>query len=210
MSADDTRPKTALRFEPLPILRLLVEHGVNFVLIGGVAGNAHGSTSVTQDLDICYERTPDNIERLAGVLRDLKVRLRGAPPDLPFRIDARTIRNGLNFTFTTDICDFDCLGDASGYTYEVLEPNAIEGDLGGAKVLIASLDDLIRMKRAAGRLKDLVEIENLSKLRDVREERGLYGLAEPGAPPSAAPRPVVRTRSSRSPRRPRAGRVRPR
>lgn len=177
-----TPPETTddVLFDPFAILRVLIEHDVRFVLIGGLAGNAHGSTTVTLDLDICYQRVPENLERLALALRELRVTLRGADPGLPFRIDARTIRNGLNFTFdTAKYGRFDCLGEASGYTYDVLAANAEPGDIGGVTVIVASLDDLIRMKRAAGRLKDLVEIESLSKLRDVREERGLYGLAEP-------------------------------
>jgi hypothetical protein len=169
-----------LRFEPHAILEVLVRHEVGFIVIGGLAGNVHGSTTFTNDLDISYERTPANCERLAAALRELNVTLRGAEPGLPFRVDARTIRNGLNFTFSTPFGPFDCLGEASGYGYDLLKPNSLQADLGGLTVWVASLDDLIRMKRAAGRLKDLIEIENLSKLREVREERGLYGLAEPG------------------------------
>lgn len=179
----------AMLFAPGPMLRSLVHHGVRFVVIGGLAGNAHGSTTMTSDLDVCYARHVTDLEGLAAVLRELKVTLRGADRDLPFRIDARTLRNGLNFTFSTEYGAFDCIGDASGYTFDVLAPNAHRAEIGGVDVLIASLDDLIRMKRAAGRLKDLVEIENLSKLREVREECGLYGLAEP-----AARRPGVRRR----------------
>lgn len=179
MRRNDPTPDTDFRFEPEAIFQVLAKHGVRSVVIGGLAGNIHGSTTFTRDLDICYERTPENMERLARALRELKVTLRGADAELPFRIDARTIRNGLNFTFATGHGWFDCLGEASGYTYDVLAPNAGRVDLGGITVLVASLDDLIRMKRAAGRLKDLIEIENLSKLREVREERGLYGLAEP-------------------------------
>lgn len=181
-----------VRFDPIGIIELLVRHDVRFVLIGGVAGNAHGSTTYTLDTDICYQRDERNLEKLAAALRELRVTLRGADPSLPFKIDARTIRNGLNFTFeTAEHGAFDCLGEASGYTYEILAANAERGDIGGVTAPIASLDDLIRMKRAAGRLKDLVEVENLSKLRDVREERGLYGLAEPQVTPRS------RTRASR-------------
>lgn len=175
------RRDDALLFAPGPMLQSLVRHGVRFVIIGGLAGNAHGSTTITSDLDVCYARHLTDLERLAAVLRELKVTLRGADRDLPFQIDARTLQNGLNFTFSTEFGAFDCLGDASGYTFDVLAPNAHRAVIDGVDVLIASLDDLIRMKRAAGRLKDLVEIENLSKLREVREERGLYGLAEPEA-----------------------------
>lgn len=191
MSRQDQRARD-VRFEPIPILELLLRHEVRFVLIGGVAGNAHGSTTATLDTDICYQREEQNYDRLAAALRELRVTLRGADPGLPFRIDTRTIRNGMNFTLeTAEHGAFDCLGEASGYTYEILAANAEPADFEGASVLVASLDDLIRMKRAAGRLKDLVEVENLSKLRDVREERGLYGLAEPQVTPRS------RTRASR-------------
>lgn len=167
-----------LRFSPLALLQALVRHEVRFVVIGGIAGNAHGSTTATLDLDVSYARDAKNVDALAAALRDFNATLRGAEPGLPFQVDARSIRNGLNFTFSTTYGDFDCLGEASGYTFEILAPNAERVDL-GVEVLVASLDDLIRMKRAAGRPKDLVEVENLSKLREVREERGLYGIADP-------------------------------
>jgi len=164
-------------FSPAALLKTLVHHGVRFVVIGGIAGNAHGSTTATLDLDICYARDDENIASLATALGELEVALRGADRGLPFRADERTLRSGLNFTFITTHGSLDCLGDASGYTFEILALNAERADL-GVEVLVASLDDLIRMKRAAGRLKDLVEVENLSKLREVREERGLYRITD--------------------------------
>ena len=67
---------------------------------------------------------------------------------------------------------FDCLGEASGgFAYEQLKESAEELDVSGVNISVASLDDLIRMKRAAGRRKDLIEVENLAALRDVREGR---------------------------------------
>ena len=179
-----------LLFEPRALLETLVRHEVRFVVVGGIAGNAHGSTTATLDLDVCYARDKENLGSLAAALRELEITLRGADPGLPFRVDERAIRNGLNFTFSTRHGSLDCLGEASGYTFEVLAPNAERAELGGVEVLVASLDDLIRMKRAAGRTKDLVEVENLSKLREVREERGLYGVAARRR--SARARPRVR------------------
>ncbi len=167
-----------LRFSPRALLDMLVKHDVRFVVVGGIAGNAHGSTTATLDLDVCYARDNANLRALAAALRELDVTLRGAPSGVPFQVDERSIRNGSNFTFDTELGKFDCLAEASGYTFEVLAPNAELADLGGVEVLVASLDDLIRMRRAAGRLKDLVEVENLSKLREVREAHGLYRLAD--------------------------------
>jgi hypothetical protein len=166
-------------FEPFEILRILERRSVRFVLVGGLAANAHGSNSFTYDLDICYARGAEDLERLSRALMEIGVTLRGAGPGLPFRPDARTLRAGLNFAFDTAFGAFDLLGEASGYTYDVLTRNAITADLGGYNVRVASLDDLIRMKRAAGRARDLAEVADLEKLREVREERGLFGLAEP-------------------------------
>lgn len=132
----------------------------------------HGSTSVTRDLDVCYSRERTNLERLAAALHELGARLRGADMGLPFRPDAKTLKAGMNFTFETKHGSFDCLGEPSGnFNYDQLRPNAEELDLDGLRVRVASLDDLIRLKRAAGRAKDLIEVENLSALREVRERR---------------------------------------
>ena len=95
------------------ILALLLDHGVRFVVIGGVAMRLHGSSHITEDIDILYSRDPENLEALANAFRDHHPRLRGAPADLPFRWDARTLRAGLNFTLTTDFGPVDTLGYAA-------------------------------------------------------------------------------------------------
>jgi hypothetical protein len=155
-------------FDPVHILRRLQAHGVRFVLIGGLAAKAHGSPTLTVDIDICYARDRDNPERLAAALGELGAVLRGAPADLPFHPDRRTLERGDSFAFTTDHGDFDILGTPSGTTgFDELEANAEDADLGeGLVVRVASLDDLIRMKRAAGRPKDRIELEVLGALRD--------------------------------------------
>ncbi|HVE64872.1 MAG TPA: hypothetical protein VNB94_13865 [Mycobacteriales bacterium] len=160
-------------FEPDPALRLLVSNGVVFVLIGGLAARQHGSTTVTNDLDICYERSPENAERLAASLRQMRARLRGADEDVPFILDAQTIRNGDSFTFTTEYGSVDILATPSGTSgYPDLVAGAVAMDFGGYVVDVVALDDLIRMKRAAGRAKDRVEVEILIALRDLLTERG--------------------------------------
>lgn len=145
---------------------------MDYVVIGGIAATLQGSTTITRDFDICYSRERANLERLADALRELEARLRGVEDDVPFRLDAASLRNGLNFTFKTKHGDFDCLGDpGGGFDYQLLLRNADEMDIGGLRVMVASLDDLIRMKRAAGRIKDRIEVENLSALREVRDRR---------------------------------------
>jgi hypothetical protein len=156
------------RFEYLDALETLAKHRVRFVLVGGVAANLRGSTTVTQDVDVCCARDDENLERMASALKELHARLRGAPPQVPFLLDARTLKMGDHFTFVTDVGSLDILGHPSGIPggYQELERASDRVDLGGFTVTVASIDDLIRMKRAAGRAKDLVEVEVLGALRD--------------------------------------------
>ncbi|HEX8155575.1 MAG TPA: hypothetical protein VF698_20750 [Thermoanaerobaculia bacterium] len=157
-------------FDPFLILSALHEHQVEFVVVGGFAGRIWGSPTVTNDLDICYARDKANRVRLAAVLKKLNARLRGAPPDLPFVLDERTIELGDAFPFTTSAGSLGCLGTPPGTLgFPDLAANAESFDLGdGMIVRFASLDDLIRMKKAAARPKDLIEVEILSAVRRAR------------------------------------------
>ena len=153
-------------FDPVGALQVLTDHEVRYIVIGGIAGATHGSPSVTQDLDVCYERGPDNLERLASALASIHARLRGAD-DVSFSLDAKTLAAGDHFTFVTDRGDLDCLGIPSGTLgYDDLKKDAVDVDLDGLVVAVASIEDLIRMKRAAGRPRDLAELEILGALRD--------------------------------------------
>jgi len=146
---------------------LLGRHRVKYVLIGGLAAVTHGSSIVTVDVDICYAREADNLEALATALREVHAELRSAPSGIPFRLDARTLRAGDSFTFVTDVGAVDILGTPSGTGgYDDLIRTAPTFDLFGHRVAVASVDDLIRMKRDAGRPKDLLAAEELGALRD--------------------------------------------
>lgn len=162
----------SLQLEPL--LQTLDRHGVDFVVIGGIAGLAHGSAYPTYDFDIAYSRDPSNLRRLAAALEEIGVTLRGAPADLPFQLDAQALANGANFTFDTEFGSFDVLGDIAGIkSYEELRRDSKFDRLAGVDVRIASLDHLIAMKRAANRAKDRVmamEYVELASLRRREEE----------------------------------------
>jgi len=160
-------------YDPVAGLRVLREHRVRFVVIGGVAANLHGSTSVTFDLDVCYARDDLNLDRMVEALRSINARLRGVDDDVPFILDAKTLRIGDHFTFVTDLGDLDILGTPRGVEgYDALHEAGEDMDLDGFTVRVASIDDLIRMKRSADRPKDRVELEILGALREELEERG--------------------------------------
>jgi predicted nucleotidyltransferase len=143
------------RYDPNPALVVLADAGVDFVLIGGLAGQAHGSALLTFDLDIAYERSEENLERLAAVLRAMGAQLRGAPEGLPFQLDARALAAGANFTFATGYGSVDILSDPAGAPpYPRLREDAVAIEVEGRRVLVASLDHLIAMKTATGRAKD--------------------------------------------------------
>jgi hypothetical protein len=163
---------TDLEFDPRPALEALVAHSVRSVLIGGLAATLHGSPSITGVLDVCPARDMSNLARLAEALNELGARLRGAPMDVPFLLDAETLERGDHFTFTTKAGSVDCLGTPAGTSgFDELDKNAVDMDLGGLRIRVASIEDLIRMKLAAGRPKDLVEAEILGALRDELEGR---------------------------------------
>ena len=154
-------------FDPLRLLRELNDAGVRYVVIGAFAGRLLGSPTMTRDLDVCYARERPNIEALAEVLRALHARLRGVDEELPFQLDARALAAGDSFTFVTDAGDLDILGTPQGTAgYDDLASTATRTDLGGLVVDVTSIDDLVRMKRAAGRPKHLIEVEVLAALRD--------------------------------------------
>lgn len=152
------------------VVRLLNNHNVEFIVIGGWAAALHGSARSTSDVDVVYSRTHENIRRLAAALQSHHPYLRGAPPGLPFRWDERTIQSGLNFTLTTDLGDLDFLGEITGGgTYQQLLPSTQEVTVAGLTCRCVTLDRLIQLKRAAGRPKDLEVIAELQAILDERK-----------------------------------------
>lgn len=147
------------------LLGVLADAGVRFLIVGGAAATAHGSARLTQDLDLVYDRDPDNLARLATALAPFHPYLRGAPPGLPFVWDQRTLALGMNFTLTTDLGDLDLLAEiVGGGDYAKLRSDTIRLRVFGREVLCLGLRKLIDVKRAAGRPKDLEAIAELEEL----------------------------------------------
>ena len=152
------------------LLAALDDGDLAFIIVGGLAATIHGSSRLTQNIDIVYERSDDNVERLVGALAPHDPYLRGAPPGLPFEWSAETIRGGLNFTLTTVVGDIDMLGEiVGGGSYDDLLPHTITVELFARSHRCLNLPRLIHVKRAAGRPKDL---EVIAELEALLEERG--------------------------------------
>lgn len=155
------------------LIRMLSECGVEFIVIGGVAGAAHGAARATFDLDVVYRRTPENTERLAKCLVPHSPYLRNTPPGLPLKFDAQTIRSGLNFALDTDLGALDLLGEvAGGGSFDDLMGHSIRAEVFGVSCLCVGLRKLIEMKKAAGRRKDAEAIAELELLLEAEEGHG--------------------------------------
>lgn len=149
------------------LLPALVRAELDFIIVGGIAAILHGSARATYDVDLVYSREQQNIDRLASSLAPLHPYLRNAPPDLPFSWDAKTIRNGLNFTLATTLGDIDLFGEvAGGETYSSLLAHSFDVDAFGVRFKCVDLPTLIRIKETAGRRKDFEAIAELRVLLD--------------------------------------------
>jgi hypothetical protein len=153
-------------------LSLLAEHKVRFVLIGGLAMTAQGASHITLDIDISCDLSSLNLTALATALRRCHARLRDMPPDLPFVLDERSLRNLTNMTLSTDLGNLDILAQPEGVdNFEGLWKRASVMEIFGMMVRVASVEDLIAMKRAANRPKDQLHVLELLDLQQfLRDE----------------------------------------
>lgn len=153
------------------IVEILLRHHVEFIVIGGQAETLYGSPRVTYDTDLCYHRTPANLEHLAAALRELRPTLRGTPPDLPFRIDAQSLGLGANFTFDTTCGPLDLLGWVEPLgDFGVLVKRSATLLMGGFELRVIGLDDLIAIKQHIQRPKDRESLMQLLAIRRIRAE----------------------------------------
>jgi predicted nucleotidyltransferase len=157
------------RFDPRAVLRVLVDHEVRFVVIGGYAAVLHGSAMFTYDADICPDPHSDNLDRLCFALTAVGARIRSAsdPDGVAFRCDSEFLAGMTMLNLVTDHGDFDVSLRPSGTDgYADLLQGALEYDLDGLVVKVAGLDDIIRSKEAAARDKDRAALPQLYALRD--------------------------------------------
>ena len=152
------------------MLRGLTEARVAFVVVGGVAATAHGSTYVTNDLEICYETTPENIERLATLLAQWNAYPRGIEHGLPFFMDARTFSTTPTLTLQTTEGAIDVLDRVDGVgPYRATLEHSDAFDIFGLEIRVLSLPALIAAKRAAARPKDFAQLPELEAILALRK-----------------------------------------
>ena len=163
-------------FDPEAILRVLAEHGVEFVVVGGVAVQTHGYMRPTRDLDIIPRPDLVNLSRLGVALAELGSRLHRTerPVDIT---DPQILRRAALVPLVTtygrlDVINIESTAGTPG-RYSGLRERAIDVDLGAVEVAVVGLDDLIRMKKATGREQDRIDIGALTALdEDLARESG--------------------------------------
>jgi hypothetical protein len=153
------------------ILRELVEGGVEFLLIGGVAVGYHGHVRATKDVDVVPDPNPENLARLTKVLRALGAEVEGADDfkagELPDPLNPGALELGGNWVLTTRLGRLDVMqwiGEAP--LWPQLSPGAIEDEVAGLPIKIVSFEDLVRLKELAGRPEDLADLQKLREARD--------------------------------------------
>jgi predicted nucleotidyltransferase len=138
------------------LLKALHQEKIEFVIIGGIAAVLQGSAYVTADLDLCYSRKRENLEKLARALAPFHPSLRAVPEPVPFQLDLSALRSGMKFTLTTDVGDLDILAEVTGMgNYEQVLAFSEEMEIFGISCKVLTLEGLIKAKRAAKRAKDL-------------------------------------------------------
>ncbi len=161
------------RFSAESLLRALVAHGVDFVVVGGIAMVFHGSARLTQDLDVCFAPDQANLDAMGAALLELGATLRGVPEEVPFVPDGRALRRLSIVALDTEEGRLDLLRELAGAPrYDELRRRADRIETEGMQILVASLDDLESMKRAAGRPKDLIDLEEIEVIRRLRRQLG--------------------------------------
>jgi hypothetical protein len=160
--------------KPEPLLSVLMEHGVCFVVVGGYAVAAHGYVRATKDVDICPEPTDENLVRLAEALAELEAEPTGlddfASDEFDLKPDLEGLRHGGNWTLRTKYGRLDVMQHLAGLGkdgggWKELSRRAITRNFLGHDCLFCSYEDLLAMKRGAGRPQDEIDIKSLKAAR---------------------------------------------
>lgn len=149
------------------LLKRLIEHKIEFVIVGGYAGVAYGVTLVTQDIDICCRFSVDNLMRLQKALKELHPVHRMTPKRLPLKLTRETCKSMRNLYLSTDWGQLDCLGRILGlgdFEEVLAQSEEIELDFGPCRIV--TIDALIKAKRAMNRPRDREAVLQLTAIKE--------------------------------------------
>jgi hypothetical protein len=159
-------------FDPFPILSTLRRHEVDFVVVGMIAAIAQGYPMTTRDIDVTPSPEQGNVERLAGALQKLEAKLRTPKALIEFPVETAFLGSVDSWTLLTSKGELDILFRPAGTEgYPDLRRDAVEVELGGTPVLVASLRDVIRMKEALRRPKDEAQLPALRRTLEIQRKR---------------------------------------
>lgn len=169
-------------FDPLAICQILADEGVDYVVVGGFAATIHGSSLVTEDLDIVPSRDQDNLNRLSRALTRMHAQIRTSDGAVPAPLDAGFLASmPFMLNLITDHGPLDLTYEPSGPVvgYAGWNAHATTVPLDDAlRVRVAAIDDIIESKRAAGRPKDVSGVLHLESLREQIAEMAREDTAE--------------------------------
>lgn len=145
-------------------VELLESHGVRYAVIGGYAVISHGNPRYTGDIDFFVEKSPENARKLVRVVNEFY-------GDQPHITEECFLDGDRMSQFGDPPYRIDILVDVPGLNFDEVHPNCIRGKIGGKETRIINLQDLIKSKQAAGRLKDLGDLEALEEIEAARNRR---------------------------------------
>ena len=177
-------------------IRLFHEAEIEFVLIGGLAMRAHGAKNQTEDADFAYSSDNSNVEKLAAFLMTIRAtgtttarnwrfrdrlitllpsfytRVMGHPRNQRFLVSPATLQKVRFVNLETDLGKIGLMREIPGAdSFEGLFERAVAKDLGGFAVPVASVEDIVAMKRLANRSKDQAHIAELLALQQRTETK---------------------------------------
>ena len=153
------------------LLARLVEHEIEFVIVGGFAAFAHGASIVILDvLDVCCRMTTENLLKLQEALKDLNPVHRMTPQKIPLTLTPENCIGLKNIYIQSEWGQLDCLGEVTGVgDYDAVLENSIEVDLGYCRCRVLEIEPLIRAKEAMSRPKDIPAILQLKAIKEESE-----------------------------------------
>ncbi len=156
----------------LDLLKILSDHNVPFIVVGGFACTVHGVTLVTQDMDICCPMTTENLLKIQMAFKDLHPVHRMTPQRIPLQLTPKNADQFNNLYLDTDIGVIDILGNISGVgSFEIANQHSLSLDLDGYTFQILSIDALIDSKKALNRPRDILAIKELEIIKHKTQKK---------------------------------------